>query len=269
MSQDRYAEDPVAYRADYSRLAQSLHLQSVRDETYGSVDPDVAKLVKKLIGPRPSKPSAEEVMEEALLLIDRARTELLDLGWKWVGWAPRRYRHPFRRREKRRLADFLAQILEPATVVLYFSARIESGEAFKLSDAVPPSPLRRKRQVPRQGAAPEEGDKEWAALYLQYLLSGKVSDERERWFMTWRRSDEVNYRVRYNLACMYSRLRDGPSLDRSLEQLRQAIASAKGRERQALVGWARKDPSLTPVLTKRKADFCKALSAATATDEVI
>jgi hypothetical protein len=296
MSRNPYDEDPIAYRIDYSRIAQSLHLESVTAEAAPGVGaekkptpkdpkspakkpapkkpaPDVAavaRVVEKLIGPNPPPP--DDAVKEALALVLRARRELYHLGWKWVGWTPRwtwrevvgRLRHPIHGTEIRRLATFLDQILEPATVVLYFSARIAKSELAALPSRDSSGRLKRGPfDLPGGAGASRRDESAWTDRYLQILLCER-KDGRPGIPMKWKPSAAVNYRVRYNLACMYSRLGEVPQ---SLDQLRQAVTLAKGRDRQALVEWAKKDPALTAARHAPKDGFAEALSAAAAADE--
>jgi hypothetical protein len=299
VKQGQYKEDPIAYRIAYSRVAQLLHLETGAQDGKPPGD-RVSKLVPELVRSEPVQ-SGEEVARaallEALTLIDRTRNELVSLGFSWVGWSPSRARRMRKRLsgERYRLGEFLDQTLEPSIVVLYFSARIEwFGPDPQL--LTPPdlerSPLdRRKVASPSQKAKPDDTDAySWLHSYLSYLLTTPAKGGRESpRGLGWKERGRVNPRVRYNLACMYSRLgaalraegadpanpdlAKGEQAHRAFvsaaDQLKSSIAEAREPERMAMATWAPVDPALDALESWSKPIFDDALAGALIPGDVI
>jgi hypothetical protein len=225
---------------------------------------------------------------DAITLLLEAGVQLRRLRWRWVGRRPAWYvrllgwHHRQRRREYLLLGEFLDRVLEPAIVILYFSCRLEEGfpvDAWDLPQ--PDGPLRR----PWKATSPvslKEIDS-WAEEYLACLLSpwhlGEAPEEvdpprahrtllwpliwlvdRERRLLGWlgvtklRPRPETHYRVRYNLACLFSRLAGNEEAEIFLNiaerQLQLSLEALHGTRRAALADRARMDPALE---TLRKA----------------
>jgi hypothetical protein len=321
-----YEDDPVAYRIGYSRIAQRLHLRSVvgattaeekregrkGDEEQGGPPPRLVELVESLIGAQasPGRPASidpdaprwikeeepDPIQGDALRLIFRTAIELAKLGLPYPGLTWGGVRREFHRGETKRLAKFLARVLEPATVVLLYSAWIEDGyRADWLLDVRGPKrrpPKRPKRRRLRNKLplwrryVVVEIDEPWLRQYMETLLHG-VERGRLRRICGWKVTGKVNYRVQYNLACMYSRLATPPksrawlnvparsstrgdereaALALAIGHLRAAMCGAHGNERKALSAWAEDDPALASVRDLRREDFDAALTAAADAD---
>jgi hypothetical protein len=305
MKRGEYIEDPIGYRVAYSRIAQSLHAklpakESEKDEPDGEVNVEERLLGKEakrtitlLIGTAPPEPSID-VVKDAMRLVTRTRGHLAELGWEWVGSAPRTWRRWVRcRGEALRLAEFLDQIVEPATVVLYHSARLE---AEGVTPPVFETPARRKEAMPllRRRVTADDyfaevgvAGRPWLDRYLERLTASAAAPRPDPPGFGWKRHSDLNYRVRYNLACMYSRMggRDVHEetketradeissawiFDRALDELHRAVLDATGVERDLLVGWARRDPSLRSLKDSvGKKRFGAALLAEPDREEVI
>jgi hypothetical protein len=302
MKRTSYEDDPIAYRISYSRIAQTLHLKSVekqKDEeeqveqendakktaakkTGGSKEAPakrprrktVAELVKELVGEEPAQDKPADIEADALKLIEDAGNELTELGLPFVGRTWGKVRRAVRWREPKRLARFLDEVLEPATVVLYFSARIENGhrDAWLLDPARPDTPPDRRRRESDQEA--------WLKDYLGYLVKEGSSEGPSLPSRFWKDAEGVNYRVLYNIACMYARLgaprtkskgkteMADAALSLALEHLASAISGAHGSERRALSEWSRVDPALKPLREgDREKGFEEALKAAMFADD--
>ncbi|MDQ2631781.1 MAG: hypothetical protein M3Y75_12540 [Actinomycetota bacterium] len=270
-SRERY-RDPVAYRIDYSLAAQILHAVSEeRDrEVPGRVkgkplEPpeqlgETLEMIQRqlLIGEGDPGFGFEHARDLALRLIRASARELLRQGWRWPGRRPAWFVRRPRSRSDRRLAEFLDRVLEPTTVVLFWSCQVELEEPPSWEDTAPGRPDRRLLvDGPEEGRAPAL----WLAAYLAEMLEPEPeSPQGLRLLLArigvsrWRRRAEPNPRVRYNLACLYSRLAARRYVDanedprerlrRSAEQLREALEGMKGRQREALARWAQEDPGL-------------------------
>lgn len=249
----RPEEDPITYRIAYARAAQALHVRTDDAEDRVVAGPEIP-LTEKMEGAIEAAvagASLDELLseiaspaDEALQLVEMARAQLVLLGNLWVArpiaWYEPRMR--LRRRWRRwrsadpKLPDFLTSVVEPATVVLLFSARVQEGWGPRFEDAAPPS----EKLDRRFGLSGEDAPDEWLHQYLNLLREP---------------SADVNYRVRYNLACLFSRaawvsyLRDGGFADayliESATHLRLAVAGATGPRRRSMVEWAWRDPALS------------------------
>jgi hypothetical protein len=291
---DRYVEDPIVYRIAYSRIAQLLHLATEAENGDGEkkLDNHVRDVLDKLPGSGPPlsrEEAAVTALRESVALIERTRAELVELGWMYVGWTPSRGKRWIRtvKGERLRLAEFLDQVVEPATVVLCFSAEIENlepGELIEepiLKPKFSPEPLdRRVVDLQDKTFLEEDVDQEWLRSYLGYLAITPPREQRDRpERFGWKAVPDVNYRVRYNLACLYSRIGARQYLARSDElpetfrraavQLRLAIGGAELGERQALAAWARRDPALLPLQQSFPQLFSSAVAGPGTSDEVI
>lgn len=227
--------------------------------------------------------TAELLSEQALELLATIVKELHRLRWYWVGRTPPWYLrwlglgHRKRRLEYMRLAEFLDQIVEPAIVVLYFSCLVEKKEEGlrELPDLNVPSAQkifkRNRRHAFKSGRDHHELDPQWLNAYLAYLCTWQAPKPKPRWsqplalvpwlivkMLAWlgivplRPSSGPSYRVRYNLACFFSRLASHldeeekrASLYEARLQLRLCIEALSGQERVDIAEWAEKDPALT------------------------
>lgn len=241
---------------------------------------------------------AEAAMNDALDLVGAATMALERAGWRWVGRRPPRYlrwikglaapwgRHPRAARDLE-LARFLSWVVEPAAVVVLFSAWLLDARAKTRSadqiDAIfpyaeiitaivenektsgPPKPLDRATRTTSSPA--------WLISYLARLVADWPLETRRlarveaRLGRTRLRGPRrVSARVRYSLACLFSRLglvaseRDEKHVtDRFLQiaavQLEYALISLPDRERNDLVGWANTDPGLRGLCDLREGEF--------------
>jgi hypothetical protein len=287
MKRTDYKDDPIAYRIGYSRIAQTLHQASVdelrksesrrlcgrkRADSKDEPSETVAEMVEDLVGSEPSQGRSANIEADALKLIAKASDELDELGLPFVGSTWGRVRGLYRWREPERLAKFLGEVLEPAALVLYFSVRIENGhrDPWLLNPPRPERPPDRREHRRDESA--------WLENYLGYLVNDGAAKGPPFPSRLWKSTGKVNYRVRYNLACMYARLgapRNASKVDArdaalklAIKHLGIAIADARGGDRRALTAWAPFDPALAPLRDDtRKEEFDAALLAAAAADE--
>jgi hypothetical protein len=306
MSSRWLTEDPTFYRIEYMRIAQLMHLKYDTDgharsrapvhfneAVEGAVDQVIGELTKEQKKTVPQKPKRdtekpqksakifEPLSAEALVVLVKITEELRRLRWYWVGRRPPWYlrwigpRRRQRRREYMRLAEFLDQVVEPATVVLYYSCLIEEGKLKELPELTsdPKGPFRRSKV--RKGENAKYGelvDSGWPKAYLSYLRTWQPAKPRPHWKrplaltgwlirrgLGWigipnlRQPAEPSYRVRYNVACMFSRLAPHLKGEKDREaclyeagtQLRLCMAALSGERRAGIAEWAQKDPALT------------------------
>jgi hypothetical protein len=273
MSKRRERDDPVAYRIEYSLIAQKLHKATVEREQGHAFELALA--------------------DEALALIATTVRELRTLGWRWVGSKPPWYVRWARRRhspEYAHLGKFLDGVLEPAAVILYWSCQVvgEDWESVERlldghRDPLKPQPRkqqwplwrwrlrwridlrgyrRRIRQIDRRRFTRRwhREEKAWLGDYLKILAS---PDVRKRPLIgrlmirlglsRLRPLPRPVYRAHYNLACLYSRLagrrplRDPQSqghLSKAREEWDECLGAATGPQERAICEWAEKDPAL-------------------------
>ena len=166
-------EDPLTYRIVSRLIAQELHAWSnagselePREQTpipAESVREALAAVQREVPAPRRrvategvaglDRPAEDGPAEQARELIDEIREELLRLGHRWVGQRQSRFERLRSRRwsdTDSRLVAFLAHVVEPATVAMYFSVRVEERPGRRLGpaagrDAASRPPARRKR----------------------------------------------------------------------------------------------------------------------------
>jgi hypothetical protein len=218
---------------------------------------------------------------DAARLTARAGDELWRLRWRWVGRKPPWYvrwlgwRHWRRRREYLVLAEFLDRVLEPAAVVLYFSCLIEleiiSPDWILQEQPRAPRPLKRPRRhrgiphdepfrrayllelVSRAQPAPRpeepEGPRRWRRWLPAFLMNNLRRLHGWLGVVQHHRLEEPHYRVRYNLACLFSRASvtaadEEAFLSAAEAQLRLALDTLRGKRRTALAEWAWQDPGL-------------------------
>jgi hypothetical protein len=187
----------------------------------------------------------------------------------------------------------LDTVLEPAALVLYCSCWIEEkGWLPQVPEDPPGVVLDRKRAYWSAGGKKGRIDA-WLNNYLAYLCNGEGDKPRHwhmrwvRWldaktapvracvrrlfgwlgFTLWRKPEEVGYRVRYNLACMFSRAAGSREskdramaeayLDLAQTQLALCMKRVSVRDRLALAEWAAMDPGLAWLRRKRLGEFLK------------
>jgi len=297
MRRPKLRDDPVFYRLRYSLIAQMLHARSpvergLEPAHERDADPvgEVAQAIKaarRSVATRPGRTDAEpRPSQQALQLIELAAAELRRMGWRWIGNPPRWYARVLRHRnspEDPPLGQFLDQLLEPAAVVLYWSCVVEEGEWERLSflyeTARPERRPRRLRRLALPRPTARRGrwlnrhrfargwnlDREaWLRAYLLLLRDptpGLKRDDRPVFarfgFARLRPMPAPNYRVRYNLACLFCRLANRTYLDgggfhdaifeEATMHLSRCLAGARGKQREAILDWARRDPSLAPL----------------------
>lgn len=218
---------------------------------------------------------------DAARLTAQAGDELSRLRWHWVGRKPPWYvrwlgwRHWRRRREYLVLAEFLDRVLEPAAMILYFSCLIEmeivSPDWILQEQSRAPWPLKRPRRhqgipydepfrrayllelVSRAQPVSRSGEPEGARRWRRWLPAFLMDNLKrlQGWLgvVQHHRVEEPHYRVRYNLACLFSRASlhatdKAPFLSAAETQLRLALDALHGKRRAALAEWAWRDPGL-------------------------
>lgn len=229
---------------------------------------------------------------DAAALALRAGQQLKRLRWHWVGrrpvWYLRWWGWLHWRRQHLLLGEFLDSVLEPVSVTLYFSCLLQEdcvGDPREILRPAPRSlqPLRRPTLDDEASIDLDEAES-WLRTYLSHLIysagalaarNGRPPQRHQRllqhlyrlahreerllgWLgVTWMRpAAPLNYRPRYNLACLFSRAaarseRPEVFLDAAAGQLRLALEALHGSRRSALAEWARNDPALR---TLRDAD---------------
>jgi hypothetical protein len=251
-----YAEDPLTYRIAYSRIAQELHARS-----QGGLEPEdhehlpiPAARVREAIAavqrevparrrPAPAEQEPElgdeergEPAAQARELVDQSREELLRLGDRWVGQRGSRLQQLKSRRwsaADSRLASFLACVVEPASVAMHFSSRVEEGWTVDFAPLPKETePVDRRLEGSGRGISHD-----WLHSYLERI----------------RQTDaEISYRARYNLACLFSRSAWRDQVEElipeaytaeAVRQLELCLAGVSGRRRTAIQSWAWRDPA--------------------------
>jgi len=283
MSKQTLRSDPTYYRIEYSRIVQLLNQLTaapnnapVREIAALADDKLVAEAVKAALPETPleRKHVVEPASSQAHELIAKSRDELMRLRWRWVGRRPPWYAR-WRRKLKRRssidqLAAFLDEVLEPASVVLYFSCVVEEKRLPGIEglDRCRSSQQALDRRASRR---PKDAiDEEWLREYLRELVAPapEPSSALKKaaaviGAVRWRQPSDTNYRVRYNLACLFSRIGERAAskderaryLDKAGEQLDLCLSGLVGARRQALFEWAQRDPGLVELMSKRGKAF--------------
>ncbi len=302
MTKRKTNRDPVAYRLRYALITQRLHARSGPWTDHGDSHdrvprrPDAVQaaidVARHRVGAR-SKREGDPVVE-ARELVEMATQELRRLGWKWVGSRPRWYARRLRLRnstEDRHLGEFLDGALEPAAVIVYWSAVVErdgwQALDFLLSTYHREGRLARLRSLLTWHQVRDGG---------RWLNRGRIARRRggvnaawlQRYLRVLRETDPKlrdhgrglhaglglmrvpplsgpNYRVRYNLACLFCRLAnlrlEGEAgfvdelFDEAIAQLSLCLEGARGRQREEIVSWAERDPSLMPLREARHDRF--------------
>jgi hypothetical protein len=264
VSSKRY-QDPVAYRVDYSLAAQALLAGSESTARGREQAPErlfeILDTVRHglLVGEGGPTPDLEWARALSAHLVKASARELNRQGWRWPGRRPPWFVRYRRRPRNRRLAEFLDGVLEPATVALFWSCHIALGEDpwWETLDYRQPD-----RLLLVFDSEPGEVDVRWLASYLTEMLDPDP-DPPEGWrshlarlgVSRLRQRSKPNPRVRYNLACLYSRLAGSPSagtaddrhsilLQVAAAQLAAALDGLDGHRREALSEWSRQDPGL-------------------------
>lgn len=301
--------DPTWYRISYSLAAQKLHAADGHREDRAqqqdhelverlrtSATTAVADMTDLL---RSVSVSGEkgfaEAEKDALEVIKVTAAVLADMGWRWAGrnpswyvsWSERfpatllRLTRRLRRKPRRRsiagdwpLARFLDRTVEPAAVLLVWSARIEQREREpRLRDerdrlekdlvalAEERAPERRPNKELRPDRRQYAPDGDWLSRYVIELADDR-DPKHDRWkrFLAWlgvsryRLRGRPNHRVQFELACLFSRLaqkrkeaggNDSKAVfERAAEHLERSLSALPEPRRTETAGWAKQDPSL-------------------------
>jgi len=239
MSTQHHLGDPTWYRLSYSIAAQSLDRVDL---------------------PRPDAERALDAEMQARALLDVIRRQLHGAGWTEVGRRPgwfTRWRLRSRKGTEirdERVADFLDQTVEPATVALLWSARVARGDSLGFLHDALPRPIRGDR-IKRPSRSDADADERRAEAYLLQLLATGPRDSRLRRALSriglmQRPARTVSPRVHYTLCCLLAR--DIRQLDRpdeyssalAFDQLAMCFRYLKGSPRDTLARWAWADPAL-------------------------
>ncbi len=308
--------DPTWYRISYSLAAQKLHAANGTkkgpDGLVKSPDKGASAAVKDMADLRSSvgvsgKRGFKEAEDDALEVIRVTAAVLADMGWRWAGrnpswyvsWSERlpaallRLVRRLRRKPRRRsiagdwpLAKFLDRTVEPAAVLLVWSARIErrvlksllrrelrelENHLIALAENRAPERRPNKELRPDRRQYAEGGGGDWLFRYVIELADDR-DPEHDRWkrFVAWlgvsryRLRGKANYRVQYELACLFSRLAqkrpgaDGKAnaavIERAREHLGRSLSELPEPRRTEAADWATRDPSLVGL---RDADMSK------------
>ena len=265
-------EDPLTYRIAYSLIAQELHAWSSAGSEPEPREPApipalrvreaLAAVQREVPAPRLREATAGNAgldraaedgpAEQARELVDEVREELLRLRHRWVGQRQSRFERLMSRRwsdTDSRLAAFLAHVVEPATVAMYFSVRVEEGRGAGLA----PLPVETQPVDRRLRASDGEAFEIWLHDYLERIRRPEA---------------QISYRARYNLACLFSRLAVQslgeerpwePYVDESTRQLELCVARVSGRRRAAIQAWAWRDPAFVGLKELRWNEFSRIL----------
>jgi hypothetical protein len=229
--------------------------------------------------------AAKSARQEAEELAVSAADMLEETGWNWVGRKPPRFVRwkralsPTRITRRRPVLDkeltlFLSWVVEPAAVVLLFSARLVEGSLSlsRVKEAIGPGPRSPEFFKPLDRRKREAGGEDWLIDYLARLVYDWPVDTRSaraqaRLGRTQLRDPrQPSFRVQYNLACLFSRLmlaaskdgdRDGEDLFASFAagQLEKALFRLPDEQRAHLAKWAKVDPGLATLRTECATEF--------------
>jgi hypothetical protein len=229
--------------------------------------------------------AARRAVEE---LIASAAAMLEEAGWQWVGRRPprfvrwRRKFSPARITGRRPLLDrelvrFLSWVVEPASVVLLFSAWLVEGTNFPMAElkaAIGPKPVERPLERRKRSRDPEG----WLIAYLARLVFDWPQDPARRvraqarlGRTRYRAPREPSFRVQYNLACLFSRLAGAEEEKGDTKGAKQFISIAAGQlekallhlpddQRAWLVSWAKIDPGLDDLRRMRGREFAETIA---------
>jgi len=249
-------EDPLTYRIAYSRIAQELHAWTATEVDSAhreGLEIPAASLREALIlvqreVPVPERPDLVAPGSEqgfqvkggpaqrARELVELSREELLRLGNRWVGETRSKFGRIRTLRWKAadsRLGTFLASIVEPASVAIYFSVRVQEGWVPDFDLDLSEVKRVDRRRVHRVDEVPDL----WFYEYLERIRATDAA---------------LSYRARYNLACLFSRaawqLREHETRSmtyraEAIHQLGLSFAAVSGPRRAAIQAWAWRDPA--------------------------
>ena len=317
-----HLSDPTWYRVRYALAVQCLQLATLRTQSdedevgwpdgmakgpgewrkaYGL---ETASLLSSLYTDRASADShlidsAEATMKEAADLVASAAHVLEWAGWRWVGREPPAYvRHlnvlslpgirPFNPGRDLELARFLSRVVEPAAVILLFSAwaleAVADGDQARLPnldfftyeeirDTLAPShsPL----PPPVDRCARADRGSGWLLDYLAGLSADWQLEtgypRHSRGFLGRRllgAPRPVSFRVLYDLACLFSRLalvarrRKDDRTEHSFlsiagAQLEKVLFDTPDHQRTDFLALAQADPGLAGLRMLREKEFAR------------
>jgi hypothetical protein len=256
--------DATWYRILYAAAAHRLHAAASREaDRYDTLPDALQERFKTYLGRSEARtPTYESAENAACHLVDITRQALLGAGHRWPRRPQRsgirRLLRPRRRSPlhgDKRLTTFLDRTLEPAAVVMLCSARLERGEPVPLEIGAKDHSY----VVADRGA--KQIDRKWLGAYVTELTADNAPT-RTRWqrlakrirILKYRDAGSPNYRVRYNLACLFARAAaaeakpsDVPRkelLARAAKELQSALVGVDALRRERVVEWARMDPGL-------------------------
>lgn len=289
MSSLKARYDPTWHRTGYLLAAQILQANTeAKERSLVELDENERSFLEELClqsTTPPSIPGLKAAEDQALSTAAQAASVLRRSGSRWVARRPAGWAKLVRWRRSAaatRLIEFLNQTLEPSAVVLYWATRVEEGamnpsQLLSLTRTDSSAKALDRRKFKPQDAEADPPSVEWLEAYVQGLLTPKQAHRGNLkrlagWTGVSRHRAPLtpNYRVRYNLACLFSRAarRAHPEtkfrpesdlaeffLDESLRQLRDCLDQVGRVRREKLVRWAWRDPGLAFVRLKRKAAF--------------
>jgi hypothetical protein len=234
----------------------------------------------------PFEDPAAAAREEAEELVGDSANLLLGAGWRWVARRPPRFvrwkRAPGRWLSRspqpdQELIRFLSWVVEPASVILAFSAWSLAGRSFPL-ERLDKALAERQEYDPLDRRSRELEGEQWLFDYLGRLAydtplgTAPTARAQARLGRTrYRRPRSPSFRVHYNLACLFSRVSlvakqygdeagEGRFLSLSSVQLENALLHLPDEQRERLVRWACDDPGLAGLREARGNQFAQTVA---------